>query len=171
MVNMLSDGDRRSIKISLSQARQMAGRFLKDKGYPQMVATYQQHYDGIAVFNFASSQQGVLMYPDLVKVQVSLEDGSIIGLDAKSFIIAHKKRDIRQPEISELEAQKMLNPGFSVKAKRLAIIPTEGGSERLCHEFKGQYAGEDFIVYIDAKTGKEANILKIIHTENGTLVM
>ncbi len=60
---------------------------------------------------------------------------------------------------------------YLVKMKRLALIPTEGGSKKLCHEFKGKYAGEDFIVYIDAKTGKEANILKIIHTENGMLVM
>jgi len=171
VVNMLSDGDRRSIEISLSQARQMAERFLEDKGYPGMVATYQQHYDGVAIFNFASSQQGIIMYPDLVKVKVSLEDGSVIGLDTKSYIIAHKKRNIKQPEISETEAQKMLNQGFLPKSHRLAIIPTEGGSERLCHEFKGKYAGEDFIVYIDAKTGKEANILKIIHTENGMLVM
>jgi len=102
-----------------------------------MVATYQQHYDGIAVFNFASSQQGVLMYPDLVKVQVSLEDGSIIGLDAKSFIIAHKKRDIRQPEISELEAQKMLNPGFSVKAKRLRSFLWKGDQKGFVMNLKG----------------------------------
>jgi hypothetical protein len=36
---------------------------------------------------------------------------------------------------------------------------------------KGELDRKRFIVYIDANTGQEADILQIIDTENGTLTM
>jgi hypothetical protein len=40
-----------------------------------------------------------------------------------------------------------------------AVIPTSGGGENLCWEFKGPLAGYVF-VYIDSVTGKEAQIFR-----------
>ena len=42
-------------------------------------------------------------------------------------------------------------------------------TEIFCYEFKGKVDGTDFLVYVNAKTGKEENILVIIDTPDGIL--
>ena len=53
----------------------------------------------------------------------------------------------------------------------MAIIPTKWKTEILCYEFKGKVDDTEFLVYINADTGKEENILVILDTPNGTLTM
>jgi len=53
----------------------------------------------------------------------------------------------------------------------LAIIPTNYKTEIFTYEFKGKLNNRDFLVYINAETGKEENILMIIDTPNGILTM
>ena len=55
------------------------------------------------------------------------------------------------------------------KFENLAIIPTEWKTEIFCYEFKGKINDTEFLVYINAETGKEENILVIIDTANGVL--
>jgi len=171
VVNMISDGEVKSAKISAEEAQRRAERFLSQKGYKSMVPTYSQRFDGTMVINFAYKQDDVIVYPDLIKIKISLEDGKVVGFDARNYLIAHKERDIEEPKLSLEEARKLVNPNLKVKSEGLAIIPTESGGEKLCYEFKGEYGGDNFIVYIDANNGKEVSILKIIDTANGTLVI
>lgn len=171
VVNMISDGEIKSAKLSTEEAQRRAQKFLDQKGYKSMVPTYSQKLDGTLVINFAYKQDDIIVYPDLIKVKVSLEDGNVIGFDARNYLIAHKERNIEPPKLSLEEARKLVNPNLTVRSEGLAIIPTESGGEKLCYEFKGEYGGDNFIVYIDANTGKEVNILKIIDTANGTLVI
>ena len=56
--------------LTLEECAGTAQRFLLDRGYGQMEANHYQVYDGLAVINFVAVQDGVLLYPDLVKVQV-----------------------------------------------------------------------------------------------------
>ena len=44
-------------------------------------------------------------------------------------------------------------------------------TEIFCYEFKGNVEGIDFLVYINAETGNEEDILVIKDTPNGTLTM
>jgi len=44
-------------------------------------------------------------------------------------------------------------------------------TEKLCYEFKGEYEGLSYIVYINAETLYEEQIFKIIDSENGQLVI
>jgi spore germination protein len=171
VVNMISHGGRKGGKISLQKAKQFAEKFLKEKGYSSMVPTYSQHFDGMLVINFAYKQNDTIIYPDLIKVKVSLNNGEIVGFEARNYLIAHRERKIRKPKLSIDEARKLVNQKLKINSEGLAIIPTEWGSEKLCYEFKGEYGQESFIVYIDANNGKEVDILKIIDTENGALAI
>jgi len=58
---------------------------------------------------------------------------------------------------------------LEITSENLAIIPTEWKTEILCYEFKGKIDDTDFLVYINAETGREENILVIIDTPNGIL--
>ncbi|HZK34705.1 MAG TPA: germination protein YpeB, partial [Bacillota bacterium] len=171
VVNMIGQYEAGDEKFSIDEAKERAKRFLQEKGYPGMETTYQQQYDGVTIINFAYTKDGVIFYPDLIKVKISLRDGSILGFEARNYLLAHEDRDLKEVELTMEEARKLVNPNIELMSSKLAVIPTEGRKERLCYEFKGRYMGNTYIVYIDARTGQEADILQIIETENGSLAM
>ncbi|MCR1899483.1 germination protein YpeB [Irregularibacter muris] len=159
------------VVLSMPKALEKAQDFLEEKGFNNMVPSYSEKYNGVAVFNFAYEQDDVLMYPDLMKVQVALDDGEIIGFESQGYWTSHEKRDIPTPEISLQEAKDKVSERLDIFKERLAIIPTESKKEVLCYEFKGNFQGDTFIVYINALTGEEQQILKVINTNTGDLTM
>ena len=55
-------------------------------------------------------------------------------------------------------------------SSRLAFIPTDAGGEVYCYEFRCRGQQEDeLLVYIDASSGNEANILQLLRTDGGVL--
>lgn len=158
-------------KLSIDQCAKNASNFLENHGIKNMISTYKQHYNGVVVINFAGQEGDVILYPDLVKVKVSMEDGSIIGYEAQNYLMSHTHRKLPKPEISQEEARELVSSNLKIQSIRLAVIPTETMGEKLCYEFKGTFGKENFIVYINAVTGKEEDILKIIDTDNGNLVL
>ena len=64
-----------------------------------------------------------------------------------------------------------LNPNLNILSERLAIIPTKWKTEVKCYEFKGTVGEKEFIVYINANTGVEEDILVILETEGGILTI
>lgn len=156
-------------KLSMEQAQKKAQEFLSKIGYENMEPNYNLKYDGIGLFNFAYKQDDVTIYSDLIKVKVALDSGEIMGIDAAQYLKAHHERDSLQPKITAEDARGRVKTNFDIESVRLAVIPKSGATEILCYEFKGKYNGGDFIVYVDASTGQETKILKIIKDENGTL--
>ena len=57
-------------------------------------------YDGLAVINFVALQDGVLLYPDLVKVQVRMDTGEIVGMEANNYLMNHTVRTALSPSAS-----------------------------------------------------------------------
>ncbi|GFN36697.1 germination protein YpeB [Tepidimicrobium xylanilyticum] len=155
-------------KISIEEAQRRALNYLEQKGFENMEPNYYQKYDGGVLFNFVNTEQNVTIYPDLIKVKVALDNGEIIGFDASAYYMNHQNRDIEEPELTLEEAREKVRTDFEINSSRLAIIP-KGKNEILCYEFKGNYRGSDYIVYINALTGNEEQILQIIKDENGTL--
>lgn len=153
------------------QLSQAAQRFLRDKGYGESAPSYAQFYNGLAIINLAPVEKEVVLYPDLIKVWVDIPTGRIIGFDANNYLMSHKSRSFDTPELTKEQAQEKINGGIKVEKTRLALIPLESGTEKLCWEFTGSYNGHDYIIYINVKTGVEEDILIIQHTNDGTLVM
>lgn len=158
-------------KLTSEQARSEAYNFLSKKGLPKMISTFMIERNNIAVISFISMQNNVAIYPDQVKVQVALDNGRIVGFESSSYLLHHQKRTITKPSLSLAEAEKIISPKLNVTKRRLVIIPTEGKNEILCWEFVGDLGNDTFFVYINAKTGMEERILKLIKLPNGTLTM
>ena len=98
----------------------------------------------------------------------SVDNGEIVGFDASTYLMNHKKRTIAAPNITMEKARESVKIDYDIDSIRLAIIP-KNGEEILCYEFKGKYKDSDFIVYINALNGKEEDVLQIIKNENGIL--
>ena len=54
-----------------------------------MVPTYAMRADNIAVIPFAPEIDDVLIYPDLIKVNVALDNGEVVGYEALGYIMSH----------------------------------------------------------------------------------
>ncbi len=160
-----------SIKISDSKASTLAEDFLQSRGIKDMVPTYTMRMRNILTISFAYKQGDVVIYPDLIKVQVALDNGQILGYDALGFLMSHHKRDLPQPRLTMDEARQKINPELKVVAERMAVIPTTGKHELLTYEFKAEMKGDTFLVYISALTGEEEHIFKLLKTPTGTLAL
>ena len=74
--------------------------------------------------------------------------------------------------MSREEALKQLPEDLAVETSRLAVIPSPGGKEKLCHEFVCQNdARQRFIVYVNAVSGEQEKILLLLEDENGSLTL
>ena len=157
-------------KISEDEASTKAIEFLNSKGYTNMQKTYTIKEYGIITINYAYEENDVLIYPDLIKVKVALDNGDILGIETTGYLNNHEKRNIDKNNIiSKEEAIKLSNKNLKIEETRLAIIPTEFETEVFCWELKGTVENRKFLLYVNAKTGKVEDILVIIKTENGTL--
>ena len=157
-------------KLSEDEAHNKAIEFLNSKGYTNMQKTYSIKEYGIITINYAYEENNVLVYPDLIKVKVALDNGDILGIETTGYLNNHEKRNIDKSNIiSAEEAMKLSNENLKIKETRLAIIPTEFETEVFCWELKGTVENRDFLLYVIAKTGKVEDILVIIKTEGGTL--
>ena len=138
-----------------------------------MKETYYLKQNGIVTINYAYNQNSengmVVMYPDLIKVKVALDDGSVLGIETTGYLNSHCTREIPQDIITEEKAKEVINKELEILSTNLAMIPTEWKTEVLCWEFKGKVDGNEFLVYINAETGKEEDILVIVNTPEGTL--
>lgn len=160
--------------ISQEKANEIAKEFLNNHGYLDMKETYYLKQNGIVTINYAYSQittkgEQIVMYPDLIKVKVALDDGTVTGIETTGYLNSHFVRTIPENLISKDDAKKVLNKELQIESENLAIIPTEWKTEVLCWEFKGKVDDNEFLVYINAETGEEEDILVIINTPDGTL--
>lgn len=156
--------------ISPEQAVENAKNFLSAKGYENMKESYYSTQDGICTVNFAYENEGVICYPDLIKLSVSLETGNIISFDARGYIMNHTDRPPVQSKISADEAKMSVSDYLTVMSSRLAVIPTDYKTEKTAYEFHCKTPDEqEVLVYIDVLTAKEDDILLLLYSDGGIL--
>lgn len=158
-------------KISFSKALQKAQSFLVSKGYENMVLTSYLEASNTMIFSFAYQQDGVVIYPDLVKVKVALDDGQIVGVEAVNYLMSHRRRKLPSPKLSLEQASKKVNPAVKVERVQLALIPSKAHDEILCYEFLVNREKNRFLIYINALNGEEQDILRLIEDKNLLLAM
>lgn len=172
IVRMLDSRSADEAKLSNEQALAKARQYMKNIGVSSMKESYYQTNNNICVINYAYSQNGVICYPDLIKIGVSLADGGMISFDATGYIMNHKDRSVLRPQIGKASVQNLLSPELTMEKVSLAVIPMEDAGEALCYEFKctGKN-GQTVLDYYDAKTGKEDQILILLKTPGGYLAI
>ena len=157
--------------ISQEDANSKGKEFLNNHGFKDMKETYYLKQDGIVTINYAYTQNDVVIYSDLIKVKVALDNGEVLGIETTGYLNNHTQRDTSKVKISKENAKKSLNKDLQINSEGFAIIPTEYKTEILCYEFKGKVETQEFLVYINAENGREEDILIITNTPNGTLAM
>ena len=172
VLQMLSSRPVGEAALSRKEGVEQAAAFLEEHGYRDMAPSYFLEGDGILTVHFAPVLDGVYCYPDLVKVGVALDNGDVVSFEAHGYLMNHGAREPAAPAVSADEAAERVDPSLTVLSRQLALIPTGGEYEVLCHEFKCQNAdGGHVLVYVNAATGQQERILLLLEDENGTLVI
>lgn len=168
---MIGDKKVKEENISVDEAKKRGMEFLNKLGIDNMIETYYQKTENMIVINYAATQDGVILYPDLIKVKISLDDGKIYGVEAAGYIFNHTTRNNLKPSISQEKAKSILNSSIKIISSDMALIPTESNSEILTYEFKGKIDNREFLIYINADNAREEKVLLVIDNKNGVLTM
>lgn len=168
----LSSYSNRSNKIiSNSKAIQIALDFAKQQGLENMECVWSDLVGNDTYLNLAPVINNIIYYPDLIKVKVDLGTGEILGWEATSYYTNHVDRELKKPTITKNQARNNISSDFKVLSSRLALSPLEYNREVLTYEFKCSKNGAIYYFYYNAYDGTLENILKVIQTENGSLLM
>ena len=160
---LMSDGD------ALNSARSFINEIIPQVNIKE---TYYVTENGMMTINFAASQDGATLYPDLIKVGVALDNCEVLFYEATGYLQNHTHRNLPENIISQNEAAKAVSPLLHINSSGLAVILTESKNEVYCYEFKCTNAnGKEYLVYVNAGTGRQENMLVIIDTGRGKLVM
>lgn len=171
VIETFLDREVKEEKISLEDANENGKKFLASKGFENMAETYYIKEGNILTINYAYSQGGIIIYPDLIKVKIALDNNEILGIETTGYLNSHTKRNFETNKITIEEARKKINNKLEIKSEKMAVIPTEWKTEILCYEFKGTVDDKEFLVYINVENGKEEDILVVLDTPGGILTI
>lgn len=156
--------------LGQKEAIALAKRWLKEHDITDLTESYSLCRDNAITINFAAVQKDVICYPDLLKVEVALDNGEVVGMESAGYLMNHTQREKLIPVVSQEQAEQRVSPELTVLSSHLSLIPTEGGHERLCWEFRCENREQKhYLVYINAGTGAEEEILILLEDVSGTL--
>ncbi len=164
-------GSCQSTVVSEQTAIENALEFIEKLQIKNMQEVWINLANNVYTINFAGTQNGTIIYPDMIKVRVCAETGKVIGFEATEYYTNHTARSISNPAISKKDAQQKLIEGFKVKATRKALVPIGTESEKLCYEFYGEVDNQTYYVYIDANSGRQVQMFKVVEGTEGEFLM
>ncbi len=147
-----------------------ARAFLISRGYGDMHMSYYSAFGGVLTVNFAAMEGSTILYPDLVKLQISMRDGRVIGADAKGYLKNHRPRAISDAFFTAQQAMERIGSRLTAESARLCVIP-KNKKEYLCYEISATDGYDQFLSYIDARTGVERDLMRVLNEDSGRLVM
>lgn len=163
--------DENKENITSEKAIEIAEEFVQKLGISNMKCVWTDKLENDIYLNLAPVINNVIIYPDLIKVKVDLATGQIIGYEATTYYTNHTERNLGEATISKQQAQNQIEDKYQIESIRLALSPIEYKGEILTYEFKCKFQGSIYYIYINAKTGAEENILKVVETTSGDLLM
>lgn len=157
-------------KLGFEEARDKAFQYLKSIGYESLKESYYMTTENVCVINFAYMDGKVICYPDLIKVGVALDNGEIVSLDARGYVMNHFERNLPAPKYTSGQASENVNSALAIENVSLTVIPKQSGAEKFCYEFACKNEnGEDIYVYINAENLQEEEILILLKVDGGVL--
>ena len=163
----LNNRENHEMNLTIPDAIQKGIAFAEQIGKGNMAESYYEKSDGFLTVNFCPMNQDVREYPDLIKLRISLDNGDILGYEAKGYLMNHRQREL--PEFVPLNLSEHVNPGLGITSATRALIPKEDGREIYAYELRGKLSGRDYLIYLNAQTGATEQIFLVEQNENGML--
>ena len=169
---MLSSRSTGRQTITAKEAVIRAKDFLAELGIRGLSDSYYEIRNGICVVNLSAEQNGITMYTDLIKVGVALDNGEVLSFDMRGYLTNHTIRELPPPKISGEYAKTLVSGSLAPISSKLCVIPSSGKNEIFCYEVRCTGTqGENILVYLNAVTGREEQILILRIGSGGVLTV
>lgn len=159
------------VTTETQKAVEEALNFAKKLKLENMKCVWSASSQELCYINLAPVIDDITMYPDLIKVKVDLKNNSVIGWEASPYAYNHIEREDLIPQLTEQEAKNLVSKNLEVDNIKLCVIPLDYVGETLAYEFEGKYNDFTYYLYIDAYTGSQVRVLRIVQTQSGDLVL
>ena len=156
--------------LSVEECNKAAKEYLDTIGISDVRDTYYEIHEGQIILNFAHDEDGVLCYPDLVKVTIAMDNGEIPALrcprlsdepsNPRRFDRHHHRRRSARSAQPGAHRPKGADGRYSHRQRQRSFLATN---------FKPPSMITTSTFYVNAKTGEEEKILLLYIDENGTL--
>src|SRR5699024_8577822 len=143
--------------ISLNDGVDIAQAYLSFIGYDNMTLFESKQFGNEGVFTFVYEEEDIKMLPDAISVKVALDNGEVIGLNAREFLLNHKKRQLNRDLLSEKEAREYVNDDVTIEEAQL-VLTRKDDDEVLSYLFLARYKDDTYEIYIDAQNGEELRV-------------
>ena len=153
---------------SRDQLERDAENYMERAGMKDLKAVWFNRVDDYVAVNLAPVKEGIVLYTDLVKVRLSA-GGEIEGFECSGYCAGSVKTGLT-PSITAEQAKAVVSDKIAISCVRLAVIPVDE-KQVFCYEVAGSYKGLDYFVYVDAVSGKEVNILRVVDNKQGSMTM
>ena len=171
LLTLSSYADTKNINITKDEAINIAEAFAQKLEIKNMKCVWSAQARGDIYLNLAPVENGIILYPDLIKVKVDMATGNVLGWEATPYYTNHTSRSLPTATYSKAMAKSKISSDFKIISSAVALSPLDYNREVLTYEFKCTKNGETYYFYYNAESGQEENILKVVHTENGNLLM
>jgi spore germination protein len=145
----------------IEDAEDMLYDFLKARGSTARKLVQKRQEGSYGVYTLAPEQDGVLFYPDQVKIQIDLEFMRITGFEGTPYYRHHRARDRMAPKLTEAQIRDIASPFLTLDIIRPALIQDDWGKEILTWEVQGRLSEEVFSVFYNAETGAEERAVRL----------
>ena len=152
--------------FDLDECDALAREFLSGLGIGNVEAVWLSDAGMVANLTYTTVEDGVRIYPEVLRVRVCEEKGRVVGLDARGYLLNSKDHNTAH-RLSRQGAEGKLGDGLKVYSANLALIPSDG-NEVVAYEFGCTYGEEEYIVYVDANTGEEVEIFRVMESAKGS---
>lgn len=170
LLSITAFGDVGNNNLTSTDGIALAETFASDLGIPDMHSVWYQRSGHILYVNLAPIVNHVIYYSDLIKVKVDLSLGLVVGWEGTNYATNHTSRSF-SAGVGILDAENNLNPLLEVVERNLCIIPDKYVGEINAYEYICTWQDYTYYIYLDSNTGKEVNILRVIDSNNGQLLM
>lgn len=158
-------------KYSADVCKDFALSTAKQFGFENLCVVWCAENGNVVYVNLAPIVDGVIYYPDLIKVKVNNSTGVIIGFEAKNYAYNHIDRSAFNYSIDIQSGQDLLNSVLEVKERNFCIIANDYNGESYAYEYVCTWEDYIYYIYLDVNTGEELKIMRVVDTKFGELVV
>lgn len=158
-------------QLEESDAIAVAQQYVENMGFESMVLYSVSNSNSTYYIDMVYEQQGVLMIADKVRLKIAADNGEITGFSANCYFNFHHQRQEELPVVTEELVREKVSGDLVILENGISLVNYPiGKTEKLAYEVRGTFDGDEFYVYIDANTGNELDILRVIDSNGERLL-
>ncbi len=154
-------------KLTVAEGLTFGGEGLAELGYENMEPVSWAAAENTLTAVYVLRQEGVLVYSDRITVTLALDNGEILSLNAREYLLAHNPKRNLSTSVIKSDAATVLRPDLTVLEADLVSLPGGDGREAVCWQFTVRDDTEaKVLILVNANTMVEEEILLLSEDEN-----